>query len=112
MATVSDIYIDQGADWQQTLIISDDDGPKDLDITDVAGSIKKNYQALSSTDFTVTKSLVPSSGEIVISLTNAQTAALDPGRYVYDIIITDTTNGIVTRIIEGQAIINAGVTGI
>ena len=112
MATISNIYIDQGADWQQTLIVADEEGTKDLSITDINGSIKKTYQSLSSVDFTVTKSFDVLSGEIVLSLTNSQTSAMEPGRYVYDVIITDTTNGNVTRIVEGQAIVNAGVTGV
>lgn len=112
MATIANIYIDQGADWQQTMIVADEEGTKDLSITDIQGSIKKTYQSLSSVDFTVTKSFDVLSGEIVISLTNTQTKSMEPGRYVYDVIVTDTTNGNVTRIVEGQAIVNAGVTGI
>ena len=50
-----------------------------------------------------------SSGQIKIGLSTSQTAALKEGRYVYDVVITDTAS-VMTRVVEGMALVRAGVT--
>ena len=52
-------------------------------------------------------------GIATISLTNTQTDALRPGRYVYDVelsFIDDQANTIVERILEGRIQISPSVT--
>ena len=50
-------------------------------------------------------------GVITLSLTPTQTAALDaPARYVYDVEITLTADGTVTRVIEGIITVRPNVT--
>jgi hypothetical protein len=48
-------------------------------------------------------------GEILISMDSANTANMSPGRYVYDLTITDP-NSIVTRVVEGIVIVSPGTT--
>ena len=50
------------------------------------------------------------SGIVALSLTAAQTAALDAERYVYDVEITQTSTGTVTRVIEGLITVRPNVT--
>ena len=50
------------------------------------------------------------SGVGALSLTAAQTAALDAERYVYDVEITQTSTGTVTRVIEGLITVRPNVT--
>ena len=45
-----------------------------------------------------------------MALTDAQTGALDPGNWVYDLRMTDTT-GKITRLFQGRAFVKQGVTG-
>ena len=53
----------------------------------------------------------PTTGIITLSLTSAQTSALDaPARYVYDVEVTNTTSGVVTRVIEGIITVRPNVT--
>ena len=49
-------------------------------------------------------------GEITLSMTAANTALLTPGRYVYDLVITNSTDNSKTRVIEGIAIVLPSVT--
>ena len=51
-----------------------------------------------------------SAGIVALSLTAAQTAALDAERYVYDVEITQTSTGTVTRVIEGLITVRPNVT--
>ena len=48
-------------------------------------------------------------GKIRISLGGTQTKLLEEGRYVYDVLLTDASS-LKTRVVEGSAIVTAGVT--
>ena len=64
------------------------------------------------TTFTVTAVAVEAwvfATEIKLILTDVQTAALAPGRQVYDILLT-APDGTKERVVEGMAIIRDGVT--
>ena len=50
------------------------------------------------------------SGIVALSMTAAQTGALDAERYVYDVEITQTSTGTVTRVIEGLITVRPNVT--
>lgn len=52
----------------------------------------------------------PSAGTVLIIASPAQTSALTPGKYVYDLELTETSTGIVTKIIQGNLIVRAEVT--
>ena len=46
----------------------------------------------------------------MLTLASDVTAAMKPGRYVYDVEIVKTSDGKVTRVVEGQIEIMPGVT--
>ena len=110
MASISNIFIDQGADFTTTVNVTDSNASA-LDLTGytAAGMVRKNHLSVSSTAFTVAFVSPRSSGQITISLTDTQTAALPEGRYVYDVVIT-AGDGTKTRVVEGSATINPSVT--
>ena len=49
-------------------------------------------------------------GNIAIHATAAQTRAIDEGYYYYDLEITQTSSGIVTRVAQGQILVSAEIT--
>ena len=51
-----------------------------------------------------------SAGTVLIIASPAQTAALIPGKYVHDLELTETSTGIVTKIIQGNLVVRAEVT--
>ena len=108
MSTFSNLFIDQGSNFNTTIDLSDTPGLSLTNYT-AAGKVAKSYDGTAKATFAAT---VDSSAKVVsISLTAAQTAALKPGRYVYDIIIVSpSTPAVVTRIIEGQIDVTPGVT--
>jgi len=110
MATVSNIFIDQGATFTTTVTINDSTGSAlDLSNYTALAQIRKTYASTTSTSFTSTFASDRTTGQITISLTDTQTASLDSGRYVYDVLITDASD-VKTRVVEGSAIVTAGVT--
>ena len=111
MATISNIYIDAGADYTTTVTVSDSSGSA-LDLTGytAAAQIRKTYESSTATvAFTVSFSSDRTTGQLDLTLTGAQTAAVTQGRYVYDVLITSGA-GALTRVVEGISTINPRVT--
>ena len=107
---VSNIVINQGADFSQVFNLADPSNDS-IDLTDYVFTAQMRKHAGSSVSVNLNPTLVTPStdGTIRITLTDTQTSTLKPGRYVYDILITDTS-GIKTRAVEGSAIVREGVS--
>ena len=110
MATISNLFIDQDADFTTTVTVNDSNGSA-LDLTGYTAlaMIRKTYQSSTATTFTSAFVSPRTTGQITISLTDVQTAALEDGRYVYDLVITDAS-GTKTRVVEGIATVNPSVS--
>ena len=109
MASISNIFIDQGADFTTTVTVTDSNGDAvSLVGYSAAAQIRKSYSSSTSTAFTTSISNA-SGGEITITLSDSQTAALEAGRYLYDVLIT-ASGGDKTRVVEGQVTVNPSVT--
>lgn len=102
------LYIDQGATFSHTVDLEKATGITDFTGYSAEGKLAKSYDGTVKGTFTATIQIMT---ELDLTLTAAQTAALKPGRYVYDAIIhTDDSPPVVTRVAEGQVIVNPGVT--
>jgi hypothetical protein len=110
MATVYNLAIDQGTDFSTTIEVSDNTGSA-RDLTGYTGraQIRRSYHSVSNTAFTVSINN-PAEGEVIVSLTNAVTANLRYGRYVYDVELVKTSDGTVERILEGVVTVYPEVT--
>ena len=82
MASISNIFIDQGATFTTTLTINDANGSA-LDLTGYTAiaQIRKSPSSSTSVSFTATFVSPRTTGQITISLTDTQTTALEAGRY-------------------------------
>jgi hypothetical protein len=110
MATISNIFIDQGASFSTTVTISDSDGSAlDLTAYTALAQIRKTYESTTAIDFTTEFASDRTTGQITISLTDTQTSTFESGRYVYDLVITGV-NGVKTRVVEGIATVNPSVS--
>ncbi len=110
MAVLSNLSVDQGADFSAEIVVQDSTGTvANLTGYTGAGQIRKTYSSTTATNFVVTIVSVLQ-GILSISLSNSVTNGMKAGRYVYDVEITKTSNGEKTRVVEGQITINPGVT--
>ena len=107
---VSNIVINAGSDFSQSfsLVESDDSGPLDLSGYTIAAQFRKHAGSSSKHDFT-TALLDATNGELLISLSSSASNVPKPGRYVYDIVITNAA-GEKTRVVEGSVLLREGVT--
>lgn len=100
MSTKTNILVEQGATFNKSIIVHD---PRGIPISFSANStgvaqMKRNYFSLSNTTFTVALS---NTTGITLGMDANTTGTLWPGRYIYDVLVTDPS-GTKTRIIEGQ----------
>ena len=110
MAAYSEITIEQGANLTSTITVTDTQGDAvNLTTYSASSQLRKSYYSSSANTLTaiITGN---SNGQITLSMTAANTAALTPGRYVFDLIITNSIDNSVTRVIEGTAIVLPSVT--
>ena len=112
MAAVANLTIDQGATFSSAVTVKNSSG----DAFNLTGHTVEAKMALGYSS-TRTRTTITSSvsnaleGIIQLSLTPTQTAALEaPARYVYDVEITLTADGTVTRVIEGIITVRPNVT--
>jgi len=111
MATITNLYIDAGADY--SIIVTANQGNGDpLNLTNytVKSQIRKSYASATAYNFTATI-YAATAGKIRLSLTSTQTSAIKPGRYLYDVEITSNT-GEKRRVLEGIIIITPEITQI
>lgn len=109
MAIKANLVIDQGTDFSATIDVSDSAG-QTYDLTDhtVASQMRKNY-ASASAAASFGASHNSANGQITLTLTNAITESIEPGRYLYDVEITSPSNT-VSRVVEGIVTVTPGMT--
>tara|TARA_B100000427_G_C15458296_1_gene572849 strand:+ start:403 stop:738 length:336 start_codon:yes stop_codon:yes gene_type:complete len=109
MASISNLYVDQGSDFTITLSLTDSvDDALNLTGSSFLAQVRKSH-ASSTVKATFTTTNDGNGGNLTIKLTDVQTAALESGRYVYDVMQT-ASDGIKTRLIEGQLIVTPSVS--
>ena len=102
------ITIEQGTDYQEVFTVRNPDGtPLDLTGYTASAAIKKFPTSTTTTLFSV--GIVTTAGQVVLSMGNTISNALDSGRYYYDVVITAAGTGKITKIITGMALINSSI---
>ena len=110
MAAYLEITIEQGANLTSTVTVSDTQGDAiNLSTYSASAQLRKSYYSSSANTLTATIT-GNANGQITLSMTASNTALLTPGRYVYDLKITNSTDNSVTRVIEGTATVLPSVT--
>jgi hypothetical protein len=110
LAAYVEITIEQGANLTSTVNVNDTQGDAiNLSTYSASAQLRKSYY--SSTANTLSAIITGvANGQITLSMTAANTANLTPGRYVYDLKITNSVDNSVTRVIEGTATVLPSVT--
>lgn len=108
MATTTNLYIDQGTDFSQTIVVKTVQGQV-VNLT--GGSLRSearlSFSSTTSYPFTVTV-VDAVNGIITLSMTNEQTSLMKAGRYVYDGLFE--IGDVISRFIQGIVTVNPGVT--
>ena len=109
MATIKNLVLEQGATFSANIqFLNSNKTPISLVGYNVRSKMRTSYDAANAATFiaVITDAV---NGNINISLTAADTAVLDYGRYVYDI---EAYNGpVLKRVVEGTVTVTPGVSG-
>ncbi len=108
---VNNLVVNAGSDFNQTFTLEGSNTNSALNLSGYTATaqMRKWAGSSSATSFTATILTPNTSGKIELSLTSTETSNLKPGRYIYDILIEDTT-GSKTRVVEGMVLVREGVT--
>ncbi len=108
---VNNLVINAGSDFSQTFTLEETESNSFLNLTDyqVNSQMRKWSGSFNAITFTAFVEFPSTNGRINISLTSEQTKNIKPGRYVYDVIITDSF-GQKNKVIEGMVLVREGVT--
>lgn len=110
MAIKANLVIDQGTTFDASIdLVDSEDQTYNLIGYTGAAQMRKNYTSSSAITFNVTHS--GATGKIFLSLNAANTATIEPGRYLYDVEIT-SPGGVKTRVVEGVVTVTPGITRI
>jgi hypothetical protein len=110
LAAYVELTIEQGADFTTTVTVKDETGnPSNLNNHSVAAQLRKSHYSSSATNFTATIT-DPGAGTITLTMASSVTANIAPSRYVYDLLLTNNSTNVKTRVIEGIANVLPSVT--
>ena len=110
MATTANIFIDQGSNYSNIITVTGANGNA-LDLTGytVASQLRKSYS--SSIAYSLNPVIYNAAlGQVRMLLSASQSEAITPGRYLYDLEITNTSSGSKTRVVEGVATVTPQIT--
>jgi hypothetical protein len=111
MATIANIFIDQGSDYSNIITVTASNGqPLNLTGFTVKSQLRKSYSSSVAHNFSASI-LVPLSGKVRLQLSASQSEMITPGRWLYDVEITSPT-GIKSRVVEGIATVTPQITQI
>ena len=106
---VVNIVIEKGVDFDATYTVTNDDNSVfSLANQSATSKIKKHPTATTSKSFTTT--ITVQTGEIKISMGSTNTDDLSAGRNYYDVIITHSVTGKITKVFEGMALVKETVS--
>lgn len=103
------ITIEQGADFASTFTITNSDGSA-YNLLNTSATAKLKKFPGSETSYSFSTSLTVSTGKISLTMANTVTSTIPSGRYYYDILLTNDTTGLKTRVIEGMAFVSAAIS--
>lgn len=111
MAAYVELYMDQGATFNNTINITDDitNSPVDLSGYIIFSQMKRSYYSANATANITCTIVNEETGEVSMSLSADETAAIKPGRYLFDVTTIDTFN-VTNRILEGIITVTPGIS--
>jgi len=110
MAIKANIVIDQGTNFTSQVSITDEnDEPYDLTDHTAKAQMRKNYLASSFVEFNAVIPSPANTGIVTLTMDSTKTGSIEPGRYLYDVIVINSSNN-VSRAVEGIVTVTPAIT--
>ncbi len=109
-AGYTELFLEQGSSFNASIELDDVAGEAfNLATHSASSQMRKSYYSSNAAaTFSVSTGNDPTLGVITISLDSANTANIYPGRYVYDVYLTNTISRV--RVLEGIVNVSPQVT--
>lgn len=113
-AGIYNFSVDQGSVFTLNMVYEDPNGVAiNLSGNTARMQFRRYYDAANPADLTLTTEnggivITGATGNVLVTITTAQSGALEEGFYVYDLELISA--GIVSRLVQGQVTLNAQVT--
>lgn len=110
MANYIELFIDKGTDFNHTIVLNDPNTNANVNIAGytISSQMRKSYYSVNVTANLTCTIFDSTNGVFNISMTAANTATIDDGRYVFD--VKYDTGSTVVRAREGSIQVNPNVT--
>ena len=110
MAAYTELYVDQGTDFDSSIdLVADDGTPINVASYVFTSQIRKSYYSTNPTANISITILDAANGNVKMSMNATTTANIAAGRYLYDVKMIDSSNT-TTRLVEGIITVNPQVT--
>ena len=111
MTAYSELFIDQGANFNTTITLTDDVTNVSLNLMNysVVSQLRRSYYSVNAAANIVCTLTDSRNGQITMAMTSANTSNLKPGRYVFDVYTIDLTST-KSRVLEGIVFVTPGVS--
>ena len=101
--------MDQGSDFSNIITVAGSGGAINLTDYTIKSQLRKSYSSSSFFNFNATI-YDAATGRIRIQLSAEASSLIPPGRYLYDIELTNTETGAKNRIVEGIVTVSPEIT--
>jgi hypothetical protein len=109
VASISNLFVDQGSDFSNIITVAGSGGAINLTDYTIKSQLRKSYSSSSFFNFNATI-YDAATGRIRIQLSAEASSLIPPGRYLYDIELTNTETGAKNRIVEGIVTVSPEIT--
>jgi hypothetical protein len=111
MAAYVELYMDQGATFNNVINLADDTTNANINVTGylVRSQMRRSYYSTNASANIVCTITDAANGKITMSLGAANTSTIKAGRYLFDLETVDT-QGTVTRVLEGIITVTPEIT--
>ena len=107
---VVNLLIDQGVDFSQTFNLESSSTNAATSLIGYTGTSQLRKHSSSSKFYSFTVQFPDrAGGKVVLSMSDEITRRIKPGRYIYDIVLTDSS-GTKDRVVEGSVLVRESAT--
>ena len=111
MAIQQNLVLEQGTDFQAVIkLYSDNITALDLTGYSASAQMRRSYDSTTASATMAVTIPIPTNGELYLNLAAASSVGVRYGRYLYDVVITQTSSGIISRAVEGIITVTPRVT--
>lgn len=111
MAITQNLSLEQGTNFQAVIKLYANNTDA-LNLTGYTGSaqMRRSYDSVSATATLTVAIPIPTNGELYLTLPAGSSNSVKYGRYLYDVVLTQTGTGTITRAVEGIITVSPRVT--